>query len=171
MAGRHRRVHPVSGRGRHRNPPRRGHIVLPSLAVAAVLGIGGVSAGAALSNSHTPDRGGGAVPPPTAMVTTAPPVTSSPAPAPTVSSGAPAPPAATAPDLVIIVTGRVCWVQVVGPHAHVLYAGMLRHGRTLRYHQGPLRVTLGDAGAVRLVLHHHAKPAGRRGQVLSFTYR
>jgi len=70
------------------------------------------------------------------------------------------------------VTGRVSWVSVLGPHGRVLYAGLLRHAHTLSYPQRPLTVTLGDAGAVRLVLHHHAKAhAGRRGEVLRLTVR
>ena len=69
-------------------------------------------------------------------------------------------------------TGRVSWVQVIGPHGHVLIAAIVRHGRTLTYRQRPLVVTLGDAGAVRLTLHHHVKaPAGKRGAVLRFTVR
>jgi len=70
------------------------------------------------------------------------------------------------------VVGRVSWVSVVGPRGQVLYAGLLRRGRTLSYRQRPLTVTLGDAGAVRLVLHHHVHAhAGRRGQVLRFSVR
>jgi hypothetical protein len=80
--------------------------------------------------------------------------------------------ALVAPDFAITVTGRVSWVQVVGPHGRVLIAAIVRHGRTLTYKQRPLVVTLGDAGAVRLVLHHRAhEPAGARGAVLRFTYR
>lgn len=76
------------------------------------------------------------------------------------------------PDFAITVTGRLCWIQVVGPRGHVLIAAIVRHGRTLTYKQRPLAVTLGDAGAVRLVLHHHVHArAGKRGQVLRFTYR
>jgi hypothetical protein len=62
---------------------------------------------------------------------------------------------------------------VVGPRGQVLIAAIVRHGHTLTYRQRPLAVTLGDAGAVRLVLHHHAQAhaAGRRGQVLRFTVR
>ena len=76
------------------------------------------------------------------------------------------------PDFAITVTGRASWVEVIGPRGHVLVAAILRHGRTLTYRQRPLVVTIGDAGAVRLVLHHHAHaPAGKRGAVLRFTYR
>ena len=76
------------------------------------------------------------------------------------------------PDFAITVTGRMSWVQVVGPRGRVLIAAIVRHGRTLTYKQRPLVVTLGDAGAVRLVLHHHThSPAGKRGAVLRFTYR
>lgn len=140
--------------------------MLPSLAVAAVLGIGGVGAGAALG-------GGGhhSTPLPRTVPTLV--VTSSPTPTPAVSTpAAPAPAAAVQPDFAVTVVGRVSWVGVVGPHGRVLYAGLLRHGRTLTYRQRPLTVTLGDAGAVRLVLRHrtHAH-AGRPGQVLRFTVR
>ena len=61
---------------------------------------------------------------------------------------------------------------MTGPRGRVLFAGIARHGRTLTYRQRPLVVTLGDAGAVRLVLHHRVKaPAGKRGAVLRFTVR
>jgi hypothetical protein len=141
--------------------------VLPSLAVAAVLGIGGVGAGAALG-------GGGhhSTPLPRTVPTLS--VRSSPTPTPVVSTpaAAPARAAAAQPDFAVTVVGRVSWVSVVGPHARVLYAGLLRHGRTLTYPQRPLTVTLGDAGAVRLVLHHRTQThAGRPGQVLRFTVR
>jgi hypothetical protein len=140
--------------------------VLPSLAVAAVLGVGGVSAGAALSgNGHHPSA---ALPRPALTAHASVPV----AHAPSTPASAPATAPAALPDFAVTVTGRVSWVGVVGPHGKVLYAGLLRHGRTLTYRQRPLTVTLGDAGAVRLVLHHRAKAhAGRRGQVLRFTVR
>ena len=147
--------------------------MLPSLAVAAVLGIGGVGAGAVLvsSDGHPSDPSAATVRrvvPPVSVTsphpsTPAPPVTS-----------APAPPARAprTPDFAVTVVGRVSWVSVVGPHGRVLYAGLLRHGRSLSYAQRPLTVTLGDAGAVQLVLHHKVRPhAGRRGQVLRLTYR
>jgi len=173
VAGRHRRVR-SSAPARHRKPPRRGHIALPSLAAAAILGIGGVGASAALSG------GGGhptAVPPvahpapSTPLATSSPPVGPSAAP-----SATSAPSSATTtplPDFAITVTGRVCWIQVVGPHGRVLLAAIVRHGHTVSYPQRPLVVTLGDAGAVRLVLRHHAQAhaAGRPGQVLRFTVR
>ena len=82
------------------------------------------------------------------------------------------PSATTLPDFALTVVGRVSWISVVGPRGRVLYAGLLRHGRTLSYSQRPLTITLGDAGAVRLVAHHKVRPhAGRPGQVLLFTYR
>ena len=144
--------------------------------MAAVLGIGGVSAGAALSGGAP--AGGGAHRPSATLSSAAPRlrVTLSP-PAPATSTPTPAPAAVPSrapalPDFALTVVGRVSWVSVVGPHGRTLYAGLLRHGRTLSYPQRPLTVTLGDAGSVRLVLHHrvHAH-AGRRGAVLRFTYR
>ena len=146
--------------------------MLPSLAVAAVLGIGGVSAGAVLlgGNSHQP---GASVPRVVPTLAASSPTPSA-APSTSATPLAPAarPSAATLPDFALSVVGRVSWVSVVGPHGHVLYAGLLRHGRTLTYEQRPLTVTLGDAGAVRVIAHHKVRAhAGRRGQVLRFTYR
>lgn len=171
MAGRHRKQR-VSTPARHRKPPRRGHIVVPTLAAAAILGVGGVGASAALSGGGGDHNSAGRAPIPVA--------TSAPSSAPTVGVTPSATPAVTpatsrtvtVPDFAITVTGRLSWVQVIGPHGHVLVAAIVRHGRTLTYRQRPLAVTIGDAGAVRLVLHHHAHaPAGKRGAVLRFTYR
>ena len=147
---------------------------MPSLAVAAVLGIGGVSAGAALgvgsggSGGHPTSNVLGRAAP-SLRVTLSPPASASAAPT---TAPAPARTPAALPDFALTVVGRVSWVTVAGPHGRVLYAGLLRHGRTVSYRQRPLTVTLGDAGAVRLVLHHrvHAR-AGRRGAVLRFTVR
>ena len=71
------------------------------------------------------------------------------------------------------VTGRVSWVSVAEPRGRILFQSLMRHGRSVRFPQRrPLSVVIGDAGAVRLVLRHHAhSPAGRRGQVLRFTVR
>jgi Domain of unknown function (DUF4115) len=167
VAGRHRRVR-SSASARHRKPPRRGHIVLPTLAAAAILGAGGVGASAALSGGGSADHPA-ATRPAGPIATLAPSTTPTGGATPTV---APAPRPAPVPDFAITVTGRVSWVQVIGPHGRVLIAAIVRHGRTLTYSQRPLVVTLGDAGAVRLVVHHHVKaPAGRRGAVLRLTVR
>ena len=148
---------------------------MPALAVAAVLGVGGVAAAAALSGNGTPHSEPAATPAATSTAPVIPPPTSPTAPATTRSPLAPTTPTATKPggaDFSVNVVRGISWVQVVGPGGHVLFAGVLRHGRTLSYPQRPLRVTIGDAGAVRLVLHHRAHdPAGRRGAVLRFTYR
>jgi len=65
--------------------------------------------------------------------------------------------------------GRVSWVQVVGPHGRVLFIGMLRHGKTISFTARPLEITLGNAGAVRVVhgpaVYAHA---GHNGQVKRF---
>ena len=149
--------------------------MLPSLAVAAVLGIGGVSAGAVLysGGSHEP---AGTLPRavPTVAASSPPSPASPTGPSAPMASSTPAvrPSATTLPDFALTVVGHVSWVSVVGPHGHVLYAGLLRHGRTLSYSQRPLTVTLGDAGAVRLIAHHKVRAhAGHPGQVLRFTYR
>ena len=173
MAGRHRRVR-SSAPARHRKPPRRGHIALPSLAAAAILGIGGVGASAALSggDGHPTAAPPVAHPAPATPLATSSP-TIGPSSAPSAASAPSSPTAAPVPDFAITVTGRVCWIQVVGPHGRVLLAAIVRHGRTVNYPQRPLLVTLGDAGAVRLVLRHHvqAHAPGRPGQVLLFTVR
>jgi len=71
------------------------------------------------------------------------------------------------------VAGRASWVRVGLPDGSTLYSGMLRHGRALSFTRRPLLVTVGDAGAVRLVLHHRLqhRTAGTAGQVLTFVYR
>jgi len=151
------------------------HVVLPVLAVAAVLSLGGVGASAALSS-------GGAHPHPVPTATPAPgrtspvatpfggaPSTVGPS---SITSTAPAEQRTATADFAVTATRGIAWVQVIGPHGRVLYAGLLRRGHTLSYPQRPLTVTIGDAGAVRLVLHHHAhNPAGRRGAVLRLTVR
>jgi len=148
--------------------------VLPTLAAAAILGIGGVGASAALSGGGGSDHPSAARPA-LPISTSAPSSTPSGGVSPRASTSPAAVPSsrpAAVPDFAITVTGRVSWVQVIGPHGHVLVAGLVRHGKTLTFPQRPLAVTLGDAGAVRLVLHHHAHaPAGKRGAVLRFTYR
>jgi hypothetical protein len=168
VAGRHRRT---PAQGRHRKPPQRGHVLVPAVAVAAVLSIGGVGASAALSSNGTPKPRPA---PTTAAPIPTPPQANAPTPAPpAVTATSPAAPAPRPlPDFAITVTRSLSWVQVVGPRGRVLFAGFLRRGRTLSYSQRPLTVTLGDAGVVRLVVHHHARyPAGRRGAVLHFVVR
>jgi hypothetical protein len=88
-------------------------------------------------------------------------------------SKAVAPPAKPVPDFAITVAGVVSWVRVALPTGRVVYAGMLRHGHVLTFARHPLTVTIGNAGAVRLVLHHRLQHAvaGSAGQVLTFTYR
>jgi hypothetical protein len=169
VAGRHRKVH-SSASPRHRKPPRRGHVLLPTLAAAAILGVGGVGASAALSGGGDHPAGTPRVVQP--VVPT--PVSISPSPVVTTTPPAAVVPAAKPlPDFAITVTGRACWIQVVGPRGRVLIASVVHHGRTVTFPQRPLVVTLGDAGAARLVLHHHKQthPAGRRGQVIRFTVR
>lgn len=167
MAGRHRRVR-SGAPPRHRKPPRRGHVAVPSLAAAAILGIGGVGASAALSSGGGHSAARPTLPRPVVTASSQPP-----APAASRPATPPAPAARPLPDFAIRVTGRACWVEVTGPRGHVLIAAIVRHGRTVSFGARPLAVTLGDAGAVRLVLHHHAQAhaPGRPGQVLRFTVR
>jgi Domain of unknown function (DUF4115) len=141
--------------------------------VAAVLGAGGAGASAAFGGADRASApvlrvvaGGVPLPLPFSARSSAPPSPAAPA----------AHRAVTAhrlPDFAVRVTGRVAWIRVTTASGRELYAGMLRHGSQLAYNSSHLVVTVGNAGAVRLVLHHHLQPhvAGRPGQVLRLDYR
>lgn len=181
MAGRHRKPPARRGSGRHRQPPPRRQAVMPALAAVVVLGAGGVGAAAAFGGDPAPapmPRVAASLAPPTgpAPAVTSPAAGSPAADTATATAGTPSPdpPHGTAAAarssrpaaLVIAVPGRVSWVQVLrGPR--VAFEGMLRHGHRLAYRHGPLAVTIGDAGAVRLVRdgHGHGR-AGKPGEVL-----
>ncbi|HEU5033625.1 MAG TPA: RodZ domain-containing protein [Mycobacteriales bacterium] len=198
MPGRHRKPPPRRGGGRHRQPPPRHRLAIPAIAAVVVIGAGGVGAAAAFTggSEHPQPRAvatigqlgptdaagplGSASPaapapkvgdpaPATGASPTSGAITLSPV---VVSPGAaPTRPRHGSVALGLTVTGRVSWVQVTRG-SHVLFQGMLRHGHRLTYPHGPLQVTLGDAGAVRLQLGRHVTdPAGRSGQVLRFTVR
>jgi hypothetical protein len=181
VSGRHRREPGAAGRHRHgvhRAAARRGHVVLPTLAVAALAGVGGLGASAALSTApdHPATRLARVIDTPVPLPL---PFGSVPRPAPAVvPARQPAHPSAqpsttVLPDFALRVTGSVAWVRVVSGGGHVLYEGMLRAGRSLTFATRPLVVTVGNGGAVRLVLHHRlqAAAAGRSGQIVRFTYR
>jgi hypothetical protein len=151
-------------------------VLIPTLAAAAVLGAGGAGASAAFGGSdRTPTPllrvVAGAVPLPVPFSATG--SAPSAAVAPRTAVAVPHPHPAALPDFAIRVTGRVAWVRVTNGAGRELYAGMLRHGRQLAYNATRLVVRVGDAGAVRLVLHHHLQPhvAGHAGRVLQLTYR
>jgi hypothetical protein len=157
-------------RGRHRKPPRRSDLVLPTVTVAAVLSVGGVGASAALTSDHDVRGFTTPRPVPTVAIPTHPAATPAATPSPT-STATPAA-TQTTPWLSVTTTGRVAWVQVAARHHKVLYAGLLRHGRTVEFRQRPLRVTVGDAGAVKLVIDGKVRnPAGRAGAVLRLIAR
>jgi hypothetical protein len=179
VAGRHRG--PRRGPGRHRRQRQTSRWAGPALAAVVILGVGGVGAVNAILDHGTdrPPSGG----PTTAVLgeratsPAAPSVTPTTAPATPSASPSAAPTHAAQPRraalpwFAVTVTGRVAWVSVTRPDGHVLAQGLMRHGRSVRFpHRRPLAVVIGDAGAVRLVLRHHAhSPAGHRGQVLRFT--
>lgn len=174
MAGRHRK--PVTP-GRHRKPPSPARWVAPGLVAVALLGAGGVGAHAALTHNDSTgpgvpvaDRGPG---PMQSTATVPTPTPTSAAPSPTQTATAPAEvqtrPRAPA-ALAMSITRGVSWIEVARPSGRVLVSGLVRDGRHLRFRHGPLRVVIGNAGAVRLVRHGHVHaPAGRSGQVLRFT--
>jgi len=185
VAGRHRRPRP--GPGRHRRRSQPGRWAAPVLAALVVVGVGGVGAVNALLDHGSGDT---ASPRPSTAVlgeqvtrtpvpSSSTPSTGTPSTGTTTTTPTPAPSAASRPPvkplpwLAVTVTGRRAWVSVAVPGGRTLAQGLLRHGRSVRFpHRRPLAVVIGDAGAVRLVLRHHAHaPAGRRGQVLRFTVR
>lgn len=150
--------------------------MLPTVAAVGVLGVGGVSAAAVFTGGSSGTDANPPVARPQAVsssVVHLPSSTAAPVPV-TPTSAAPSPAVhravAVNPHLLSLTTvGRVSWIKVVGPHGHVLFMGMLRHGKTLRYTARPLSITLGDAGAVRVqhgaTIYAHA---GRNGQVKTF---
>jgi hypothetical protein len=165
MSGRHRRG-AASRRGRHRKPPAHQPWAVP--AVAAVLVLGGTGTGfgvtAALSSGSQHD-----VHLPTMTLREA-------GFAPVRASGHSA--AAARHDrtpsaaLVVRTMRSVSWVQVRRPSGRVLFSGTLTRGHVLRYAHGPLEVTIGNAGAVRLVRHGKVTArAGRPGEVLRLRVR
>jgi hypothetical protein len=180
MAGRHRKPSSRHHRGRHRQPPPPTRWIAPTLATVAVLAAGGVSAYSALT-------GGGDDSGPPAAASPAAPASTTPAsaePTPMVSPSAVPTPSGTgtaahrtthsrpAPALRLATVGGVSWVEVSRPGGHVAFSGLLRHGHVLTYRQGPLLVTVGNAGAVKAVRHGHADGRlGRPGQVVRFTVR
>jgi hypothetical protein len=69
----------------------------------------------------------------------------------------------------LVVTGSVSYVQVKTWNNHLLVSRLLHHDQRLAFRQHGLRVTLGNAGAVRLTVGgHRARMAGRAGQVRHF---
>ena len=180
MPGRHRKPPRPRTPGRHRKPPQRSRWGAPVLVGVIALGLGGAGAAAAFtggdaSAGHQPLAAHAARPmqPSSSTPSSSAPTSLAPAPASGVASR---PAGATAASDVrhigfaLSVTGRVAWVEIGVPGRRPIFQGLLRHGRTLRTHARPLRVVVGDAGAVRLVLHArvHA-PLGRSGEVLVFT--
>jgi hypothetical protein len=102
------------------------------------------------------------------------------APSPT-SSAAPAKPRIqhhaayhhTKPDSVRIrdVSGN-CYVQITTSSGKILVRRIAHRGDLIAFKRHGLDVTLGNAGAVRLVVNgHHAHRAGAAGQVRTFTVR
>ena len=147
---------------------------MPVVSAVGVLGIGGVSAAAALSGGGGNDAQPVPMPKVLPNLVVQPPRTPMAAPVPSAStppSPLPAKRAASVDPraLRLTIVGRVSWVQVVGPGGKVLFVGMLRHGRTLSFTQRPLTITLGDAGAVRVSRGRTVYPhAGRPGEVRVF---
>jgi hypothetical protein len=165
MAGRHRKPPSKGGQGRHRRAPQRRRLVAPALGSVLVLGAGGIAAAAAITGGNGP----GVHPVQTPSATTPPAVTATPVPTPTTAAPSPSaeptrerPPAA----LVLHITGRVSWLEVTRPGGHLIFSGLLRHGREVIVRNGSAHVVIGDAGAVRLSRHGRVtSPAGGPGEV------
>jgi hypothetical protein len=72
-------------------------------------------------------------------------------------------------SLRLVVTGSASYVSVRTWNNHLLIGRVLHHDQRLAFRQHGLRVTLGNAGAVRLTVRgHRAKVAGRPGEVRHF---
>jgi hypothetical protein len=174
---RHQRTR--SYRGRHRRPPRPERVAVPVLTLVAIT-VGGVAVANAVGSNST-HRAGiktgsvGIVAPPTPAAQA---VQAAPSPASSVS------PAKltihhrhayhhTKPDSVRIrdVSGS-CYVQVATSSGKILVRRIAHRGDLIAFRRHGLDVTLGNAGAVRLVLDgHQAHRAGALGQVRRFTVR
>jgi hypothetical protein len=144
--------------------------------VIALLGAGGVGAHAALSNSGS-DAQMPAVLPGDATPSAGAVPTVSPTPPPSVSpSVSPSPSATSTPAphrpsyaLRLEITGSVSWIEVRRPGGRVLVSGLVRHGRHLTYHHGPLSVVIGNAGAVQVTRHGATHRAGKAGEVVKLS--
>jgi Domain of unknown function (DUF4115) len=179
VPGRHRKAPPSRHRhrGRHRKPPSRQLTVLPTVAVVALLAVGGVGLGHALANDPAHGASVGVLgthvvaPPVTASPTVSPaPVPTSP---PSAQPSTPAVPPAqhrSAPaTLTVSDTGPACYVQVTTKDGHLLVRRILHGHQHLAFRQHGLDVVLGNAGGVRIAVDgHHAHRAGESGQVLHF---
>jgi len=144
------------------------------LAGLIVLGISGVGAVTAISQHDGASPSSTPAPTSTSYVQQdTRPTSQPPSSTPSASPSTPRPhKTAPAASFVVRVTGRVAWVSVTRPGRRTLFAGLLRHGKTLRFRAHPLDVVIGDAGAVRITVRGRVhSPAGKSGQVLHFTVR
>jgi hypothetical protein len=169
MSGRHRKPRNRAP-GRHRRPPGPARWVAPGVVVIALLGAGGVGAHAALSNS---DSGAPSMPTTypenvSPSIGAVPGVSPTPTPSPSPSAAASAPAAAhhRVVALRLDVGPGISWIEVRRPGGRVLVSGIVRHGRHLSYAHGPLDVTIGNAGAVRITRHGDTRRAGKPGAVV-----
>ena len=168
MSGRHRKPRSRTP-GRHRRPPGPAHWLAPGLVAVALLGAGGVGAHAALSDSGSNSSVTTPITVPD-VVTPSPTVSPTVAPSPT-PSAVPTAPARQRPSyaLRLTVTGSVSWLEVRRPSGHVLVSGLVRHGKHLTYRHGPLSVTIGNAGAVRVSRGGSTHRAGKPGEVVKLS--
>jgi hypothetical protein len=152
---------------------------VPALAATVVLGGGGAALGLAVGGTNG-TSGGTATPQITPfaapiVLSTAPVIDPTPsvAAAPTARAAHSRATAKQHPrptdTLRLVITGSASYVQVRTWNDHLLIARVLHHDQRLAFRQHGLRVTLGNAGAVRLtVAGHRARVAGRPGEVRHF---
>lgn len=119
--------------------------------ILALLAVGGYALYGALTSKTQP--------PPGVAVGTTP---SAPASVGTASPAAP-------PTLELRVTGPRSDVLVRVPGGRVLLQRTLVRGQTVRFDDPRLDVTLGDAGAVQVIVNGTPRPRGRPGQRTEFT--
>jgi len=176
MSGRHRKPRNRAP-GRHRRPPGPAQWVAPGVVVIALLGAGGVGAHAALSNSDSGSRSmpttypENVSPRASAVPTVSPAPSPSASPSPTATTSAPAASHHRVLALRLDVVRGISWIEVRRPGGRVLVSGIVRHGRHLSYAHGPLDVTIGNAGAVRVTRHGSTHRAGKPGEVVHLTVR
>jgi len=178
VAGRHRKQHavrPHAQHGRHRKPPSRPRAVLPTVAIVAVLAVGGLVFGREIGRAIAQGQ-----PPREAVVTPRQPLV---VPSVAASPDPPAPPVATKarhrhhhhrvppPALRLRDVHGSCYVEV-SRHGHVLTRRILHRGQRVVVRRGGLDVVLGNAGAVRISTHGHAsRRPGPTGQVRTLHVR
>ncbi|MGZ4592356.1 MAG: DUF4115 domain-containing protein [Actinomycetes bacterium] len=163
--------------GRHRAPSTESTALPRSLLavggaavlVVLVLGVGIFAAMRGDGNDTT--TAGSQHPPASASAGTTTAAAASPSPSATASEASPSPTATKrAPTLNLTMTGT-SYVSVRLPNGRSLVAKTFSKGQSKSFDEKALRVTIGNAAAVRVTVNGRLRAPGRRGQVVTFTAR